>query len=652
MKHLQSSLCFVAFIAIGFSNAAYSQVRSINSVVITPHVFNDVPSAIFTGVTNYPSLVSLSEQNVSKASGFADRDVWQFSNNGTNAYQFQNDDFFHVSFELTLTGSPITPRKEAGFLFSTASSGDIQSIVNTDGHEVVQFGGIGFYSFNVQHGITYTSGNKITLGIDYFLDANGKHALVFSANGVRSPVQEFTTGGIGTGTLGGYFQIVNDPTNSTNSGTAVFENISLSTTLPFFTSVADKGLGAGLSWAGGTGPFLLQTKTSLSDPDWFNALTTDGGSLILPKVARTGFWRLGNATTNTILPFTVLMNGASEVPVITNTTATAAGLISIEGTNLAYQIDFSGLSAPATMAHIHGYTTPTNSAGVLIPLHGASGTSGTLSGTTNLTLEELAGILNGTTYVNIHTTNHPGGEIRGQIVPLNIPIVLNGASEVPVVTTSAIGTGSLNLIGSELYYTINYSGLSGPGTLAHIHGPATATNSASPIVPLINPTGTTGTISGTVPLNPTNLLYLLAGLTYINIHSTTNLGGEIRGQIYPLQFKATMNGASEVPATASSGVGRGTINLVDGFLSCDISFSNLLSAAKMAHIHGPADTAHNAGVLIPFTSVPAAESGIIAGSTNLDMQNLYYLISGLTYANIHTTNYPGGEIRGQIVPNN
>src|SRR5204863_7614419 len=121
---------------------------------------------------------------------------WRFSNNGTTAYQFQHDDHFRTSFTLNLTANSASPRREAGFLFSTASEGDIQFIVNTDGHEVVQFGGISFYSFNANNGITYNSGTTITLGMTYFLDSNGRNALIFTANGVDSPVEEF---GVGAG---------------------------------------------------------------------------------------------------------------------------------------------------------------------------------------------------------------------------------------------------------------------------------------------------------------------------------------------------------------------------------------------------------------------------------------------------------------------
>jgi hypothetical protein len=230
-------VCVAVVVGLLASKGANAQVSSIDSVVVTPRVFNDVPGATFNQINSYPSFLALSEQNVSSPTGFANRDVWRFgTNNSAGAYRFQNGDYFHASMDLTLTGNPISPRKEAGFLFSTVNEGDIEFVVNTDGHEVVQFGGISFYSFSANNIVSYNSGDKITLSIDYFNDQNGKNALQFFANGNASPVFEFGPGNgsgsldIGSGsTLGGYFQIVNDPANPNNSGSALFQDISVVT---------------------------------------------------------------------------------------------------------------------------------------------------------------------------------------------------------------------------------------------------------------------------------------------------------------------------------------------------------------------------------------------------------------------------------------
>jgi len=252
MNSLQHCTCKATLIGLclAFASGAYAQVSSINSAVIFPRVFNDVPGATFTPVNAYPGLISLSEAGMSAPTGFANRDVWQFSNNGgASAYQFQNGDYFNASFNLTLTGNPITPRKEAGFLFSTVNDGDIQFIVNTDGHEVVQFGGISFYSFSAASIVSYNSGDTIKLGMSYFQAGDGNNALQFFANGNASPVFEFgpTVGSgaldIGNGsTLGGYFQIVNDPNNPNNAGTALFQDINIYS-VPEPSMLAFLGLG-------------------------------------------------------------------------------------------------------------------------------------------------------------------------------------------------------------------------------------------------------------------------------------------------------------------------------------------------------------------------------------------------------------------------
>jgi len=228
MDFLKRSGCYVTLIGLGLmAGTAFAQVGTINSVIMQPRAFNDIPGALVTSLNNYPSLILFEERNVSAPGGFANRDVWQFSSNsGATAFALNNNEFFQVSMTLSLTGTPTSPRKEAGFLLDTIG-GQGQFIVNTDGHEVVAFGGpLPFYAFPA----TYNSGDSITLGMTYFKDGNGKNAIIYSANGVNSPVLEFSNleQGIITGsTLGGYFQIVNYPANAGNGGFAVFSSISI-----------------------------------------------------------------------------------------------------------------------------------------------------------------------------------------------------------------------------------------------------------------------------------------------------------------------------------------------------------------------------------------------------------------------------------------
>ena len=419
---------------------------------------------------------------------------------------------------------------------------------------------------------------------------------------------------------------------------------------PTFTNCRVQGLGATMVWQAGTPPFLLQRKATLQDPTWFNVLTTSKRSVSVARDISSGFFRLQSQTTNLALPFTVLLSGTNEIPANAST-AIGVGTFSLERSNFTYSVTFSGLSSKATAGHIHGGATPTNNAAMLMSFGVPAVTSGTISGTAILTADQVALLINGMLYVNIHSVSFPGGEIRGQIVPLRVAMNLDGASEVPLVETTARASGWLTMIGSQLNYQIDYSQLHGDATAAHIHGAASTTNAAAVLITLPRPTGTSGTIAGSLMLTPVQLYLVLSGQTYMNIHSTGFPGGEIRGHISPTQLGVLMNGASEIGPTTSAGAASGLFAINQSVLTYRTSFTNLTAAAIASHIHGPADATHNAAILFSFT-VPAAASGTFSGQVNLSALNLFYLVSGLTYADIHSGAFPGGEIRGQIMPRN
>jgi CHRD domain-containing protein len=125
---------------------------------------------------------------------------------------------------------------------------------------------------------------------------------------------------------------------------------------------------------------------------------------------------------------------------------------------------------------------------------------------------------------------------------------LIGASEAPPVSTSATGTATITLDGSTMNYTITASGLSTNAVAAHIHvGPPGV---AGPVVvpfsnfPSSTAPSTTGSFTAANIVNPTNpplnppvatmddlVAQMRAGNAYVNIHTSSNTGGEIRGQL-------------------------------------------------------------------------------------------------------------------------
>ncbi|MBI4658894.1 MAG: CHRD domain-containing protein [Verrucomicrobia bacterium] len=174
-------------------------------------------------------------------------------------------------------------------------------------------------------------------------------------------------------------------------------------------------------WRGGVGPFVLQRKTSLSDSTWSNERASAARELTTSASGQSVFYRVFDVGRSPAIPLGLALDGAAERPTGVNTAATGSGEVRLEANTLVFTISYSGLTGTATAAHIHGPATASDSAGVLIDLAGfnggAFGSSGLLSGSLPLTAEQVAIIANGEAYVNLHTAVHPGGEIRGQLIP-------------------------------------------------------------------------------------------------------------------------------------------------------------------------------------------------------------------------------------------
>jgi hypothetical protein len=175
-----------------------------------------------------------------------------------------------------------------------------------------------------------------------------------------------------------------------------------------------------LTWTGGTAPYLIQRKSSLSDAAWVNVMTTSNTTAQIPQAGNAGFFRVSDHATTTVTLSTVRLSGAAERPDPVDTPATGVGTISIEGNTLTYLVSFSGLKQAASNAHIHGPADANTPAGVIVGLTFPTATSGVLSGTIDLSTLSAANvdaIKTGNAYVNIHSGAHPGGELRGQLTP-------------------------------------------------------------------------------------------------------------------------------------------------------------------------------------------------------------------------------------------
>jgi len=114
--------------------------------------------------------------------------------------------------------------------------------------------------------------------------------------------------------------------------------------------------------------------------------------------------------------FTADLSGKNESPAIkSDGTGTASATLDGATRKLTWEITFWGLSGPMTAAHFHGPADATKNAGVAVPIAKA-GDPAPYKGSATLTPEQMADLMAGRWYVNIHTAANPPGEIRGQVL--------------------------------------------------------------------------------------------------------------------------------------------------------------------------------------------------------------------------------------------
>ena len=353
------------------------------------------------------------------------------------------------------------------------------------------------------------------------------------------------------------------------------------------------------------------------------------------------------------LLFSAKLTGDQEVPVVTTNALGVAGfLLNATRDTLWVNVNTDGLSGASTLIHVHEGAKGVNGAAVsdLTPMLKGATVRGFL------TTFDLNKYVTGAYYVNVHTAANPNGEIRGQIMPESpwtFMSAIDGSQEVPAVTTNAIGQGVYNLSKNDslLQIRVVATGLSGKITGAHLH--MGAKGSTGGAVEDLTPFLVGNSI--VVDVNPKAYLAdLKAGNIYINLHTAANAGGEIRGQLELVNgfvFDSWLNGAQSVPQTTVPGKGVAAFwfNSTWDTLTYNIVLDELSDTISSSHIHnGKLGT--SGGVDVDLTSGINGNviSGMITASNGLSSSLVTKLLLGESYINVHTSTFPGGEIRGQV----
>jgi len=338
------------------------------------------------------------------------------------------------------------------------------------------------------------------------------------------------------------------------------------------------------------------------------------------------------------------------------------------GTTVKYEVVVDGLTGPIQAAHLHMASAGSDGPVVLNLGEGIVGN--TISGSFDASEFEglIAAMASGMVYVNVHTEMFPAGEIRGQLMldrRISHDAVLNTEQEIPE-PMGAMGNGlaqvGLNYTMDTLFYRIQVEGLTGPMTGAHFH--EGAFGETGPVLIGITDDIDGNRIEGFVTgeaLTVENINKFLSGGIYLNIHTDMNAPGEIRGQVYKLAregYTYSLSGDQEVPAVMTDAYGSGIVSIDrdQSNVHFMMAYNDLSGPQTMAHFHMGA-AGENGGVLYglgSFFDQDSPDDGAFGYWTDTDSETPFDADAAMAfrnemvYVNVHTSENPPGEIRGQV----
>ncbi len=226
---------------------------------------------------------------------------------------------------------------------------------------------------------------------------------------------------------------------------------------------------------------------------------------------------------------------------------------------------------------------------------------------------------------------------------------LTGNQETPTrVNTKAKGLVTI-IVEEDRSLTINgvFDSLSGPVTACHFHKAVQGV--AGAVVLNLLPYVKGNRIYGKIA-NPGKafLIQLMSDSLYVNVHTTLNSGGEIRGQVFTqtdYHFWTILSGAFEVPGVLTQALGLASVVVSRSLtrLEYKIVVNGLSGAITGAHFHKGSPT-----VAGPVAYSLTSSGNVLTGSLAVTAGFIDSIALGLVYVNVHTAANPGGEIRGQL----
>jgi hypothetical protein len=271
----------------------------------------------------------------------------------------------------------------------------------------------------------------------------------------------------------------------------------------------------------------------------------------------------------------------------------------------------------------------------------------------------------------------PADPNRATSRPLFLTARLSGRQEVPVAGGPAVGdpdgsaTAVLRVQGNRVTFALSWRGIGTP-TLGHIHQGAAGVNGAVKVLFFGTPMPDTATAAaGAVTVDDPAIADAIRANPrgfYVNLHSAQFPGGAVRGQLAPVgrrvdllsavragPFRAFLAGDQEVPVAGGPAVGdpdgRAVAFVRPAGGGVEYSLAWVGVTPTLGHIH-QGRFGVNGPVVVPLftTAVPSSIVALSGRVSTVDATVLAQLRRkpGDFYANLHTAEFPGGGVRGQL----
>jgi uncharacterized protein (TIGR03437 family) len=435
-----------------------------------------------------------------------------------------------------------------------------------------------------------------------------------------------------------------------------------------------------------------------------------------------------------LIPFLAVMQPANEVPAITDTSTANAIIwvhvidngVSISSGSVDFDIS-AKFSGAVTVTGLHIHNGATGVAGpVVIPtdLSATNNIAVDASGKVNVFKQvqfpqDSPAVANSTIfdlianpqnyYVNIHTTDHPGGAMRGQLLRADVVTLMalmSPKNEVPPTPVSTSGIASVvvlrghdsngSVAAAEAIFNLQYSGFDAGTNLTgfHIHNGAAGVNG-----PVIINTGISGANPVTVDASGAGSLNYKVAMTpldasfanevatvnglfstpqnyYINIHTTAYPGGIMRDQMRSTEMstlQVNMLPSNETPpvanlaADAMGDIPVAVIRNADGSVAAgtvafDINYRGFPAPTTITGLHIHQAAVGISGAVVISSGLDSGDNKVVSDSGNGNIFKIVNVadsagiaaLNGLVkdpsgfYVNLHTTVNPGGAIRDQL----